>query len=172
MNLGFKQQINGKPTFFPEKIIAGIDLYDHQKMTLNDSLGDVINPTDDQWDAGSCNPLFEHQPKLHTIREDKHNRWKAGNLIHFGINIRTPNYLRFAPVTECKSVQQFEIIYYECIDPGEGELFEIKIDGRVLNMAEQITLAINDGFENLGDFLEFFNKDFTGKIIHWTDLKY
>ena len=33
-------------------------------------------------------------------------------------------------------------------------------------------LAINDGFESLKHFFEYFNEDFEGKIIHWTDLKY
>jgi len=33
-------------------------------------------------------------------------------------------------------------------------------------------LAENDGFNTASDFLEWFDHDFTGKIIHWTDYKY
>ena len=33
-------------------------------------------------------------------------------------------------------------------------------------------LAKNDGFESVEDFFAYFNKDFKGKIIHWTDLQY
>lgn len=28
------------------------------------------------------------------------------------------------------------------------------------------------GFDSVKDFFRYFNKDFKGKIIHWTDLKY
>ena len=35
-----------------------------------------------------------------------------------------------------------------------------------------LNLVQNDGFASISDFLKFFNKDYTGKIIHWTDLKY
>jgi len=34
------------------------------------------------------------------------------------------------------------------------------------------TLARNDGFESVDDFFKWFNADFQGKIIHWTDFKY
>lgn len=33
-------------------------------------------------------------------------------------------------------------------------------------------LAMNDGFESVDQFFAWFNKDWKGKIIHWTDLKY
>ena len=35
-----------------------------------------------------------------------------------------------------------------------------------------LNLVQNDGFASISDFFKFFNKDYTGKIIHWTDLKY
>lgn len=30
--------------------------------------------------------------KIHTIREDKKNRWEAGKKIHFATGVRTKNY--------------------------------------------------------------------------------
>jgi len=33
-------------------------------------------------------------------------------------------------------------------------------------------LAINDGFSCGDEFLKWFNKDFEGQIIHWTELRY
>jgi hypothetical protein len=33
-------------------------------------------------------------------------------------------------------------------------------------------IARKDGFDTLEDFLDWFSEDFTGKLIHWTDLKY
>ena len=43
-------------------------------------------------------------------------------------------------------------------------------DGYGLDQME--TLAIADGFDSIEDFFKYFTNDFTGKIIHWTDLKY
>ncbi|MBE7411382.1 MAG: hypothetical protein HS129_04840 [Leptospiraceae bacterium] len=33
--------------------------------------------------------------KIHTIREDVHNRWHVGNKIHFATGVRTKNYKQF-----------------------------------------------------------------------------
>jgi hypothetical protein len=33
-------------------------------------------------------------------------------------------------------------------------------------------IARHDGFDSVNDFLDWFSEDFTGKLIHWTDLKY
>lgn len=35
-------------------------------------------------------------------------------------------------------------------------------------------IVLNDGrsFPSVEAFFQFFDKDFNGKIIHWTDLKY
>lgn len=116
-------------------------------------------------------------PKLHTIREDKSNRWKAGNDIHFVINNRTPERFQFAPVVKCVSVQEIEIKYKHAED-----LPDVFIDGcdmwkkgqpgikECFKEIEQ--LAINDGFDSMLQFFLYFNTDFKGKIIHWTDLKY
>lgn len=104
--------------------------------------------------------------KIHTIREDKGNRWKAGKLIHF-----VTGYKQFK-TGKCVSVQVVEITYHECIDPGEGDLFEVKIDGHVQNLAQIMRLCAFDGFDTIAEFMDWFNKDFSGKIIHWTDLRY
>ena len=103
--------------------------------------------------------------KIHTIREDKPNRWKKNNLIHFATGVRTKNYNNFQ-IGICVSTQRFEIRYY-------SYLFRVTIDDRTLSYGEIETLAINDGFNNVQELLDFFdNKDFEGKIIHWTDFKY
>lgn len=105
--------------------------------------------------------------KIHTIREDKNNRWKAGNLIHFATGVRTKEYNNFLKDT-CKSVQDIEIDYTKTF-LGEPT---IKIDGKTLVHTEIVTLAFNDGFHSLEEFLAWFNKDFRGKIIHWTNFAY
>jgi hypothetical protein len=101
----------------------------------------------------------------------KKNRWKPGKLIHLATGVRTKKYNCFKK-DDCKSTQSIEVIWYEIVEEGESPLFEVKVEGRVLNLAECIGLALNDGFETLSDFLEWFNTDYTGKIIHWTNFRY
>ena len=110
-------------------------------------------------------------PKLHTIRHDTKNRWKAGNRIHFYIYTRTKNQLRFAPIIKCTATQKIEIIWTD----GDGFKMAqptVWIDGSWILGDALNQLAINDGFNNVEDFFAYFNKDFTGKLIHWTNLKY
>lgn len=107
--------------------------------------------------------------KIHTIREDKPNRWKAGNKIHYATGVRTKKYNQFK-LGECVSVQQIEItrpIWSEYLNDAV-----VKIDGKTLTKEQQQQLAYNDGFSNLLSFWLWFNEDFKGKIIHWTDFKY
>ena len=108
------------------------------------------------------------RPKLHTIREDKNNRWKIGMIIDYFIYPRNVKMFRFAPQVPVKGIQKIEI------NPTSEYLHEtiVKVDGRKLNEYEVQQLAWNDGFSNLVDFWLWFNKDFTGKILHWGDMKY
>lgn len=53
-----------------------------------------------------------------------------------------------------------------------GPYLAIIVDGNPLPLDEMKAIAKNDGFDSLADFLTWFNKDFTGRIIHWTDKKY
>lgn len=98
--------------------------------------------------------------KIHTIRTDKHNRWRKGNKIHFATGIRTKDYKQFYEGV-CKGTQDIVI---------DGKY--ITIDGRLLSDNDVIQLAKNDGFDNVGDFYKFFNSYFAGKIIHWGNIKY
>lgn len=160
MTLAFKTKINSIPTYFQEKIIECLlrdrSVETHElswaKYLINTKLGLYV--------------IGSKKQKFHTIREDKANRWKAGNDIHFIINNRTPNRFQFAPVVKCVSTQKIEIKYYV---KNNANKVSITIEGKEINLND---LAINDGFKSAGQFLDYFNKDFTGKIIHWTDLKY
>lgn len=159
MILPFSTKMNGKPTYFVEKIhsgllqnnlLQGFDLgYDH---TFN---LDVLS---------SC------EPKLHTIREDTKDRWKPGNKIDFFINCRQKDMFRFAPVLPVVSTQKVEIVYDKIF--GKNIYPDIRIDNIRLHPEKFETLAQNDGFDTIEDFLAYFNEDFKGKIIHWTDLRY
>jgi hypothetical protein len=166
--------IAGKPTHFPEKIITGLDLPDYRKDTLFDLLSEILDPEGKQFDQGLANPFFPHHPKLHTIREDKNNRWRVGMSIQYYINARQPNMHSFAPNGIVKSIQEIEIKhwreeeYYPVVEIEGKRHYAYEKEG--YEAIEQ--LALNDGFDSVDDFLDYFNQDFKGKLIHWTDLKY
>lgn len=104
--------------------------------------------------------------KIHTIREDKTNRWKPGKLIHFVVGLRTKQQKQFK-LDKCISIQKIQIKWHE--DLLETRIY---IDNKELDLETRQKLAKKDGFENLAEFLLFFNKDITRKIIHWTNFTY
>ena len=105
--------------------------------------------------------------KIHSIRIDANNRWKAGRVIQFATGVRTKSYEQFKTDT-CISIQQIEII--RTSDYLNETI--VKIDDRILNENEVQQIAYNDGFLNLVEFWLWFSDGFKGKIIHWTNLKY
>ncbi len=143
MILGFKTEIFGKPTNFVSKIC----------------LAYIFNkPANIQ--------------KIHTIR--KGNRFKGGEKLHMATGVRTKHYEQFnlniEGLQRCISVQDIKISWKEfpffstCI---------IEIDGKEIQ--DKSILAMNDGFTdtlNYEHFLKYFNTDFEGQIIHWTDYRY
>jgi hypothetical protein len=163
MILPFSQQINGKPSYFVAKIWAsGFDNSGLFKFDYENAYEEKFGQLWDGW-------YDTHLPKLHTIRADEKNRWKAGNKIHMVVFNRTKNQFRFAPVLECKGVQKI-FIKYEYYRSLPAVIIDDKTV--LINEDELTELAINDGFDSLSDFCEYFNQDFTGKIIHWTNLRY
>ena len=164
MILGFATQLKGKPTYFVEKI--------HSGLLQNDLLHGFDIGFEHSFDI---DVLAECEPKLHTIREDKNDRWKAGTKIDFFINCRQPTMFRFAPVLPVVSVQEIEIKW---IGFNTGFRPCIWIDKKLIydvaGIKEELMLELakNDGFDTVEDFFRYFDKDFKGKLIHWTDLKY
>ena len=153
--------ISNQPTYFPEKIIRSLPLSEYKLMSYFDLLNEVLAENE-------ILPITDFQnlkPKPHTIRQDKKDRWKVGNKVHFYINARTKNQFQFAPVLEVKSIQK---IY---INPF-AEVCRVCVDGKWISNEVLEQLAINDGFNSIDDFFQYFNNYFTGKLIHWTDLKY
>lgn len=174
MNLGFMTKwANGEPTYFVEKIWAGLRKENlstrSEQISYSKNLKKFIY-------------LGGFEPKIHTIREDKKDRWKVGNKIHFVINNRQPNRFQFAPVIECTGIQYIRIRYFDNYpivyigDTMNGCMpfyWENKDDDEDGYGVEQMKdLALNDGFASLDDFFKYFDKDFTGKIIHWTNKRY
>jgi hypothetical protein len=114
--------------------------------------------------------------KVHTIREDKLDRWKTGMDIHLTINNRTKQRFQFAPRIKVFSTQK--IIIEKSMLPMLGnnspsEVISIKVDGKNFDDNADF-IASNDGFHhNRNLFFDFWPEGrFEGKIIHWTPLKY
>jgi len=163
MILTFSQKIKDKPTFFVEKILNCM----HYDLKSGKELNDFLKYKRLGYNKSQelINKIVSVKPKRHTIRRDSKKRWKLGNLIHFYIDTRSPLQYLFAPVIDCISTQTIFIT-------PNSEIFRVNIDGRWITDAELKILSVNDGFDSVDDFFEWFNEDFTGKIIHWTDLKY
>ena len=186
MILPFSTQLNGKPTYFIEKIWEGL------LRTVKDDVQYIshLNAHEEQfgkhWDYLPDKHKRMTNPKLHTIREDKNDRWQPRTKIDFFINCRQKDMFRFAPVLPVISVQ-------EVFMTKRGNDLEITIakvgsyigsDDCYLYHDAKKELALNDGFDSLEEFNAYFlerinekyaqsgNSWFSGKIIHWTDLKY
>jgi hypothetical protein len=167
--------MNGKPTNFVEKIWESI--------LTKGILCNAVEMTQIGVKALPENYLVgTHKPKLHTIREDKKDRWKVGTKIDFFINCRQKDMFRFAPVLPVVSTQKISIEYiFNLSHERLKQLGQRKdnyypvvyIDNAWHNDDLKLKqLAQNDGFDTIEDFFAYFNEDFTGKIIHWTDLRY
>jgi len=172
MILPFSTQLNGKPTYFVEKILK---TFDDKILTNEDKELIKLLIEFEYFDVFKYD---EVKPKIHTIREDKNDRWKTGNKIDFFINSRRPDMFRFCHTLKVVSVQKIEIYYFPLTTIPVQKVPVVKIDGIIIydaaaiNHRQMFELAINDGFESIEDFFNYFNEDFTGKIIHWTDEKY
>lgn len=161
--------LSGRKTLFPEKIIRSIQyLEEYKKMTLFD----LLNEQKKEEDWIDISDFQDLKPKKHTIREDSKNRWKIGNVIDFFIDVRTKNMFRFAPKLAVKSIQSIEITYDEEICEAFAVEPVIFIDKKPIHLNDYDVLAENDGFKDSQEFCHWFNEDFKGKIIHWTNLKY
>lgn len=166
MTLSFRKTFpNGDKTYFIDKIW-------HSLLTSRGNINSIIADRHYEnhvskfgygWDLSTEDPF----PKHHTIRLDPHDRWKPGVKIHPVINNRTKNRFQFAPVMECVSVQKITIRYH-----WGGIAASVRVDGRLLKEDEIEKLALNDGFPTVEAFFQYFNQDFKGVLIHFTDLKY
>lgn len=166
----------GQPNYFVQKIWRGlITESDFDYCDMYDFEMDHLKIFARYWDGHMNKPI----PKLHTIRHDPKNRWKAGNKIHFVINNRTKNRFQFAPVIECSATQDFEIKEWvmtskPAIKLADGRVFTVRIDGGYLFYDELEQVAMSDGFPSVEHFFKWFGADTLPdtKIIHWTEMQY
>ena len=116
-------------------------------------------------------PLILDGTKIHTIREDKHDRWKVGMKIHMATGVRTKNYKQFAEAT-VSEISTIEIKWYGSKE-FSNRAVQVKVnETNITNTFDTLDLLVkNDGFSNRQDFFAWFNEDFTGKLIYWENLK-
>ena len=164
----------GENTLFPFKILKCLEeeytseMYRFKTSTFF-NYGRFKGYTTNVWDQ-----IF---PKIHTIREDKSGRWKPGTKINFVINNRSKDRYQFAPVIPCVSVQPIKMTRFsDLIEVVIGDsLWKAQINSKGVPYSWDIQLQIlaqNDGFDSVEDFFAWFNKDYSGKIIHWTKYTY
>ncbi|KAA2218278.1 hypothetical protein [Maribacter flavus] len=151
--------LHGQPTNFIEKIWKSFP-----EEPVSPEFRDALH-------AGyfDMDTYLKCDPKGHTIRQDPGKRWKVGMDIHFDINVRTKNHLRFAPVKKVTAIQELVIEWTDVFGFRKPEP-NIHIDGVWFFDYDQ--LARNDGFPSVDAFFAWFHTDFTGRIIHWTDIRY
>lgn len=175
MNIGFsqffpkeKKGLDGRETRFVEKILQGLlenelACFEVLKRFYKEAKEDkIIKDSDDKIHS-----------KIHTIR--KNNRFKPGMKIDFFVGLRTKNCFRFAPRQPFVSSQQISIIhhwngYAHVLIDNKVYWGGLKTKNEFENTITQ--LALNDGFDNVKDFFNWFDEDFDGFIIHWTNKKY
>lgn len=172
MILPFSTKMNGKPTYFVERIHKCFSLKEVYMIAGLDP--SIHYPKDYNFIAKDKLPA-----KFHTMREDKKDRWQAGTKIDFFINCRQKDMFRFAPVLPVVSVQKVEIVWVELFGKKIAHVYiedkflaKVKFGNDLIVKGDMLQFAKNDGFDTIEDFFAYFNEDFKGKIIHWTDLRY
>ncbi|WP_346236135.1 hypothetical protein ABDK00_016990 [Niabella insulamsoli] len=176
-----------QPTYFIQKIWEGF--FFHEILPTDDLevlqlkfIKDHRSKFGQSWDLIPDDSSRLKYPKIHTIREDGNGRWKSGVNIDYFINSRTKNMFRFAPNIPCVSTQQLYMLKEpmgldENDNVNEWGVF-FKIDDRVLDYNEAEELALNDGFDSLEAFCQYFDpileptKQKSLTLIHWTKFRY
>lgn len=164
MKIGYSDKFQwGEPTNFRDKIQEGV--------TQRNQL---------MYNSQYAKPSV--RPKIHTLRTDEKNRWPPlTNTIHHTYFNRSPKEDIFA-ITPCTGIQLCAIVWkskqirvlidghlyttYPC--PGK----EDKISMAWPHVERMRELAWNDGFDSPEQFFRWFSKDWSGKIIHWTNKRY
>jgi hypothetical protein len=115
-------------------------------------------------------PKYIDMSKIHSIR--KGERWRKGMSIQHFAKVRRPDMYKFMPDRICTGTQPIFITF-------NGYDFEVTVAGRLVFLETMFQLAKNDGFDSVDKFQRFFTNDFkdqnvefSGQIVHWTDLRY
>lgn len=100
--------------------------------------------------------------KIHTIRDDEKERFKVGMILDHSTGVRTKKFKKHI-TNSCKRIDR---IY---IDPRTKS---IKLNGIELTDFEKQLIIVNDGFDSVQDFWDWFKVPKHRRLIQWTDFKY
>jgi hypothetical protein len=111
--------------------------------------------------------------KIHSLREDRDGRYTVGATMYLTTGAGTEAYRCLKKVL-CTGTQKVLILYGNggYCDAFVYQDVRVIVDDRELSHREVKQLAINDGFDSIDSFFRWFYKDFKGKIVHWTMLRY
>lgn len=138
---------SGRDTFFPEKVIKGLESLKHSILEVDELELDE--------------PIYEDcLPKFHTVRAG--SRWKVGDMASLRVWSGKPYHTKqvtLAADIEIVKIWQFEI--------NDSEVF---VGGAKMNAYDVQAIAAYDGL-SFSDFLEWFKfpKNFVGQIICWNE---
>jgi hypothetical protein len=167
MKLSFGTTVNNQPNYFIEKIWKGLLTgYGNLDESYINYQGRYLEKFGGFWEGDTFAEFLE--PKIHTIRKDPDNIWHPGMDIQLVIHKGTPDEFQFAPTLKCQHVQRIQIDYSNLVSTGPA----VFIDYELLDKEKLVALAINDGFGTVEDFFYYFNEEFSGNLIHWTDQCY
>jgi hypothetical protein len=156
------ERIGGKPTNFKPKLWQGFAQLDLNNLMEAEYLKYLLKLSKEDID------LIGHVgSKITTIRRDKENLYHPGTVIEFYDDAGN----ELAPPMKCVSTQGIYIKWFSRYGDWMGDTLTF-VDSIALRGKEVELIAQNDGFDRVEDFFTYFNKDFKGKIIHWTNLKY
>lgn len=172
----------GQPTYFPEKILAGLDMtkwcqwcalqegFIDKNSELNKKLCYLFN---DQIS-------YQGQPKVHTIRRG--NRWKVGDWFSPRVWSGKPyrsKQIQFAPDIQVKKVWKILVWWNNtiCIWLQDENTSEWTFINKSYEQHPSVPLIIhNDGIETKEDFFSWLTYGLTktkpafeGQIICWND---
>lgn len=165
MKLSFGTVINDQPNYFIEKIWKGLmALSSHLDSEYYRYQERHIQKFDRNWDGDTYTEFLE--PKVHTIRRDPEGFWHPGMEIAMVIYKDTSDEFQFVPMLHCTSIQKIEI------RQSAEERYSVSVDGKILDEQQLNNLAINDGFPSAEELLSYFSGNFSGRILHWTALRY
>lgn len=179
MILGFKEFFDvkkTKPTWFREKILASAG---YSWLMESPEKPERIA-------AKSDYATIYNKPKIHTLRLDPHNRWKPGmsiQMVYRGPKYSIKSHFNKGVqlLDKCISIQKIEIKWMFSKKPalvlqptgtGPHKMLFVFIDGKEASDDIIKLLVINDGFDNILSFAQYFNKDAVYRCIHWTNFKY
>ncbi len=104
--------------------------------------------------------------KIHTIRRDLDNVAVAGEELEMICDPDKGDPFEFYN-DYCRHTQDIRILY--------SSMYQypyVSIDGKSLMRSQIEDLVTNEGFDGVDQFFKFFDKNYDGKIIHWTDYEY